>query len=72
NLSNSYSKKTGLANFLKAKVNNDEVEILTGQESFILLSYAEANALVYLPQEISTVSPGDQVEVHMLGEFKAL
>lgn len=61
-----YSKKTGLAHFLKARFENDSVCILEGQDSFIMKSFSEANCLVYLPSEIEEVTNGDVVEIHIL------
>lgn len=52
--------------FLKAKVEGNEVVSLDGQESFVIGSFAVANALIYLPVEQNKVAPGDLVEVHLL------
>lgn len=59
-------KKKGLAVFLKAIVNNDRVEPLQGQDSFILKSFTDANAFIYLPADKEGVSAGEKVEVHLL------
>jgi molybdopterin molybdotransferase len=63
------SKKKGLAHFLKAKVKDNKVESLEGQESFIMKSFAEANAFIYLPLEKETIKAGEIVEVHLLPEL---
>lgn len=52
--------------FLKAFAMDDEVFLLDGQESFVLSSFATANALVYLPATQQVVEKGDMVEVHLL------
>ncbi len=57
-------KKKGLANFLKAKISNNSVIPLEGQESYRLKSFTEADALIYLPLEKEFVDKGEQVEVH--------
>ncbi len=63
-ISNSeYSKKGERAEFLKASLKNDKVTILDGQASSMLRSFALANALVYLPEEVSKVNPGDRLLV---------
>ncbi len=63
-ISNSeYSKKGERAEFLKASLKNDKVTILDGQASSMLRSFALANALVYLPEEVSKVNPGDRLQV---------
>lgn len=45
-------QKKGLTHFLKAIADAQGVEILSGQESYILHSYALANCLVYIPEEV--------------------
>ena len=62
------AKKADRANFIRAKVTGEEVVSLEGQESFILKSFALANALIYLPTSIEKVEAGEKVEVHMLPE----
>jgi molybdopterin molybdotransferase len=52
--------------FLKARVEGNEVVSLDGQESFVIGSFAIANALIYLPVEQNQVAAGDLVEVHLL------
>lgn len=62
-------KKTGLAHFLKAEIQSDGVLPLQGQESFIMKSFAEAGAFIYLPKEKENVLEGEIVEVHLLPGF---
>lgn len=63
----SFTKKGDRSLFLKAKVNkNKEVELLEGQSSFILSSFSEANALVYIPGEQEAVEKDSLVETHFL------
>lgn len=52
--------------FLKAKIEGGEVVPLDGQESFVIGSFAIANALIYLPVHQNHVQAGDLVEVHLL------
>ncbi|MES2587468.1 MAG: gephyrin-like molybdotransferase Glp [Bacteroidota bacterium] len=61
-----YTKKAGLAHFLKAKFENNEVTVLEGQDSFIMKSFAEANCFIYLPKELETIQAGELVEIHIL------
>lgn len=65
-LSNGTSKKEGLALFLKGKIVNEKVEILSGQESSNISSFSDANCLIYLPAQKGSVSAGELVEVHIL------
>lgn len=62
-------KKKGLANFLKAIAYTDKVESLQGQESFIMKSFTDANAFIYLPADKETAKVGELVEVHLLPGF---
>jgi molybdopterin molybdotransferase len=52
--------------FLKARVEGNEVISLDGQESFVIGSFAVANAIIYLPVEQNRVEVGELVEVHLL------
>ncbi len=63
-ISNSeYSKKGERAEFLKAILKDNKATILDGQASSMLRSFALANALVYLPEGVSEVHPGDTLQV---------
>jgi molybdopterin molybdotransferase len=50
--------------FLKAFISNDEVTILSHQDSGMLNSFALANALVYVPNGNYQLSKGDKVSVY--------
>ena len=50
--------------FLKAKSYGTKVQLLEGQSSFILKSFAEADALVYIHGENRTLHKGSEVEVY--------
>lgn len=52
--------------FFRGRASEDFVEILTGQSSFMLLSFAEANCLVYIRGEKRIIPSGSPVEVHYL------
>ncbi|PHS67521.1 MAG: molybdopterin molybdenumtransferase MoeA [Flavobacterium sp.] len=65
-LTSNFIKKGNRAQFLKASVKNGEVTILEGQSSAMLHTFAIANAFVYVPAEVNTLSKGDSVEVIML------
>ncbi len=67
-ITQSINKTNSLANFLKAKVFNNKVEPLTGQQSFMMKSFVQANAFIYLPAKVTSVQIGDEVEVHLLPE----
>ncbi len=62
---NDFSKKTGLTHFLKARIDvNGEVEVLTGQESYLLNTYALANCLIEVPAASTGFLKGETVMVH--------
>jgi len=65
-IATNYSKKKGLSFFLKGKISNKTVVPLEGQESYILSSFAMADCLIYLPEEIENIGAGELVEVHKL------
>lgn len=67
---NSYKKKDDKTHFLKAKYAEGGVEMLEGQSSAMLHTFAEANALVRLPGTAREVKPGDQLEVHLLPDWE--
>ncbi|WP_459211717.1 molybdopterin molybdotransferase MoeA [Aquimarina rhabdastrellae] len=58
-----YHKKGDRAQFLKAIVNQNKVSILEGQSSAMLHTFALANALVYIPEEVEKVAIGDAVSI---------
>ncbi|MEZ4795678.1 MAG: molybdopterin molybdotransferase MoeA [Flavobacteriaceae bacterium] len=62
----SFVKKGDRAQFLKAIYNNGAVEILEGQNSSMLYTFALANALVYLPEDAESINMQDEVEVILL------
>lgn len=65
-LEEGYVKPQGLTCFLKAYYNGQTVRIQTGQESYKLSSFAEANCLVVISAESKEVMAGEIVTVHLL------
>lgn len=61
-----FIKKGDRPQFLKAIYNENKVEILEGQSSAMLQTFALSNALVFLPEEISKVNINDWVETILL------
>jgi molybdopterin molybdotransferase len=68
-VSREVKKKKGLAHFMKAKVGDNTVEPLEGQESFIIKSFTDANAFIYLSEEKENIKAGEIVEAHLLPEL---
>ena len=65
-LTNDFSKKVKLTQFLKAVYNQDGVNPLPAQESFRLSSFSLANCLVILPEEKMEFAKGELVETLLL------
>lgn len=61
-----YSKKPGLTHFLKAQYDGEFAMPLHAQESYRLQSYAQANCLLVLPEEMECVKAGDEIEIYLL------
>lgn len=61
-----FDKKGDRPQFLKAIYNKGNVEILEGQNSSMLQTFALSNALVYAPETISKIKKGDKIEVIQL------
>lgn len=54
------------AQFMRAKVTEAGVMPLEGQDSFMLYSFALANALIYVPNGTEIIEENEIVEVHLL------
>ncbi|MDO3693559.1 molybdopterin molybdotransferase MoeA [Wenyingzhuangia sp. chi5] len=65
-LSNEYIKNGTRGEFLKAKVTGGEVEILGSQSSAMLNSFAQANALIYLEDDVRMVKKGEKVNTYII------
>ncbi|MDA9343486.1 molybdopterin molybdotransferase MoeA [bacterium] len=61
-----FEKKGDRPQFLKAICKNGKVEILEGQNSSMLQTFALSNTLVYAPETITKIVEGDSVEVIQL------
>ncbi|MDI9257628.1 molybdopterin molybdotransferase MoeA [Flavobacterium sedimenticola] len=65
-ITHDFSVDNPRAQFLKALVSNDEVTILSHQDSAMLNSFAQANALVYLPEGKYKVHQNDKVVLYTI------
>ena len=61
-----FTKKGDRAQFLKASYQLDGVEVLDGQSSSMLHTFATGNALVYVSEECNSIKINDEVEVILL------
>lgn len=65
-LNRNFHKKGDRAQFLKAVYRNNEVEVLDGQQSSMLHTFALANALVYISDNVNEIRAGELVDVVLL------
>lgn len=65
-ITSNYAKKEGLSLFLKGRIHEEKVQVLDGQESSNIGSFALADCLIYLPADKGKVESGDLVEVHLI------
>ena len=61
-----FTKRGDRPQFLKAIYNNKNVEILEGQNSSMLQTFALSNALVFVPETVSSININDDVDVILL------
>ena len=65
-LSKSFQKNTGLTHFLKAIYDGRTATLLDAQESYRLSSFAIANCLIQVDEEITSLEEGELVDVFLL------
>lgn len=65
-LSAPFVKKGNRALFAKAITSSDGVTILDGQQSSMLHTFSIANALAFIPEEVTELKVGESVEVHLI------
>ena len=63
-----FKKPTGLTYFLKGHYDDIGVHIFEAQESFRLSSFATANCLVQIDEEVTECNKGELIEIHLLPE----
>lgn len=61
-----FKKKGDRPQFLKAIYKEGNVEILEGQNSSMLQTFALSNALVYAPETVTEINKGDNIEIIQL------
>ena len=61
-----FQKNTGLTHFLKGLYNGKTALPLDAQESFRLSSFAKANCLIQIDEEITSLKEGELVDVYLL------
>jgi molybdopterin molybdotransferase len=65
-LSRNYKKLKELTFFLKGFYDRDKAMPLDAQESYRLSSYAKANCLIRLEENVEEYKGGEMVEIHLL------
>ncbi len=61
-----FKKASGLTHFLKGFYDGQSAVPLSAQESFRLSSFADANCLIRIEEEVSVCNAGDIVEIHLI------
>jgi molybdopterin molybdotransferase len=62
---NSYKKPSGITHFLKGHFYGEQVELLSGQESYKLNSFAKANCLAEIDEDVTEIKEGDLLKIHL-------
>lgn len=65
-IASDYTRKAKRAEFLKGKIENDQLVVLTAQSSAMLSSFTQTDGLIYIPFEILELKKGDEVELLLL------
>ena len=65
-INKNFTKAAGLTHFLKGYYDGEKVAILDAQESYRLSSFARANCLVKINEDITHCFEGEKVEIHLL------
>ena len=65
-LAGPFKKAAGLTHFLKGFYDGKTVTALHAQESYRLSSFANANCLIKIDEEITVCDKGEPVEIHLL------
>jgi molybdopterin molybdotransferase len=61
-----FKKAAGLTHFLKGYYDGKTVTALHAQESYRLSSFANANCLIKIDEEVTACEKGENVEIHLL------
>lgn len=67
-LAKSFQKAAGLTHFLKGFYDGNAALPLDAQESYRLSSFAKANCLIQISEEVTTCKEGEIIEIHLLPE----
>ena len=65
-LAKAFQKNTGLTHFLKGFYDGKTALPLDAQESFRLSSFAKANCLIQVDENITSLKEGELVDVYLL------
>jgi molybdopterin molybdotransferase len=61
-----YKKPQGITHFLKGYYNGEKVNLLDGQESYKLNSFAKSNCLIEIAEEVNLVEKDDYIIIHLI------
>lgn len=64
-LASPVKKSPNLTFFLKIKIENNQVQVLPGQESFNLIAFAQADGFAEIPEGVDFLDVGEQVAIYL-------
>ncbi len=64
-LAKDFQKQPGLTHFLKGLYDGKTAMVLDAQESYRLSSFAKANCLIQINEEVTACKEGEMVEIHL-------
>lgn len=67
-LATEFKKPAGLTHFLKGFYDGEKVTPLTAQESYRMSSFAKANCLIKIDEDVTQCRQNEVVEIHLLPE----
>ena len=65
-LANTFQKAPGLTHFLKGYCDGKTAKHLDAQESYRLSSFAKANCLIQIDEDVTSLKEGELVDVYLL------
>lgn len=65
-LTSEITNTTGKSLFLKGKCEHGKISVLTGQASSMLISFAQSNALIYVPETVQEIKVNEEVAYYDL------
>ncbi len=65
-LAANHTLNSGRAHFLKSRINDGEIEVLTNQNSGMLISYTLSNAIAFILENKTELKSGDMITAYLI------